>query len=273
VDTITINTASGPRTALVSNNTPKNAPLLLMLHGTGGNAHYAAAETRWEVFAQRHGFTVAFPQGLPVDPSTPPKFLTNPQRWNDGSTRPGDPFHTEVDDVAFLDALIEQFNAPKIFLCGFSNGAGMTFRYAVEGRHRLAAIAPVAGYCAVKPTPNTLSVPTLYIVGDADLLIPLRGGPVRLPWGGREVMRPSVAETLAPWAKAVGADGGRDWIEEPAGVTTIRYTGPVRMEQVIVNGLGHHWPAGLGQFNVRIAGPLSDRLDGCAKVWEFFEGS
>ena len=249
-----------------------------MLHGTGGNAHYAAKETRWEGFAARHGFTVAFPQGLPVDPSQQPKFLTNPQRWNDGSTRPGDPFHTEVDDVEYLDQLIEtmlrlyRINPARVFLSGFSTGAGMAFRFAAEGRQRLAAVAPVAGYCAVKPVPNSLAVPTLYIVGDADLLIPLHGGPVKLPWGGREVVRPSVAETLAPWARALGADGGRDWFEEPAGVTTIRYTGPVPMEQVVVAGLGHHWPGGLGQFNTRIAGPFSDRLNGCEKVLEFFTG-
>lgn len=247
-----------------------------MLHGTGGNAHFAAKETRWEAFAQRHNFNVVFPQGLPVDPSTPPKFLTNPQRWNDGSTRPGDPFHTETDDVKFLDQLIEtmlrvyRVDAKQVFLAGFSNGAGMAFRFAAERSERLAGVAPVAGYCAVAPAANSLKIPTLYMIGDADLLIPLLGGTVTLPWGSRQVVRPSVAETLAPWAKALGADGGRDWQELSPGVTTIRYTGPVLMEQVIVSGLGHHWPGGLGQFNTRIAGPLSDRLDGCQYVWDFF---
>jgi len=99
------------------------------------------------------------PDGLPVDPARPPSFLTNPKRWNDGSTRPGDPVHSDPDDVAFLDAVIAhaiahgQADAHRIYLTGFSNGAAMAFRYAAERPGTLAAVALLAGYCHVVSNP------------------------------------------------------------------------------------------------------------------------
>src|SRR5207244_2145167 len=82
-------------------------PAVAFLHGTGGTAAWADTEAGWSAFAARQGFVLALPEGVPVDPGKPPKFLTNPPRWNDGSTKPGDRLHTEADDVGFLTAVIE----------------------------------------------------------------------------------------------------------------------------------------------------------------------
>ena len=277
VDTITLQHDGHARTARLA--VPPSgscSALVVMLHGTGGNARYAAEETRWHEYAGPRQVAVLYPDGLPVDPANPPKFLTNPQRWNDGSAVPGEPFYSRVDDVGFLAALVEHVRASlnidrgRVLLSGFSNGAGMTFRIAAERPELFAAIAPVAGYCAVAPMCGSVPTPTLYISGDADLLIPLHGGPVQLPWGNRVVQRTSVAERLGPWAVALGCDGKRTRIEEEPGVIATTYTGPVPFVHLTVAGLGHHWPGGRGAFNPRIAGPLSHRLDGCARVWRFF---
>jgi polyhydroxybutyrate depolymerase len=248
-----------------------------MLHGTGGSAEFAAEETRWPTFADTHHLLVAFPDGLPLDPSRPPSFLTNPKRWNDGSTRPGDPFHTETDDVGFLSAVIRHAvqhtdaDPHRVYLTGFSNGAAMSFRFAAERPTELAAVAPLAGYCHVSPVAVSPPVPTLYIVGDQDLLIPLHGGPARLPWGNRVVERPTVEATLAKWAAAIGCDPTPTVVGEANGVREERFAGPVELTKVVVSGLGHHWPGGKAMFNPRIAGPPSDVLNGCERVWAFFE--
>ena len=102
MQTVTFNWPTGQRRSLLHGSnlggwTPR--PLVVMLHGTGGSAEFAAEETRWAEFAAEHDFLVAFPDALPVDPARPPSFLSNPKRWNDGSTRPGDPFHSDPDDV------------------------------------------------------------------------------------------------------------------------------------------------------------------------------
>jgi polyhydroxybutyrate depolymerase len=38
-----------------------------------------------------------------------------------------------------------------------------------------------------------------------------------------------------------------------------------------IEGLGHHWPGGRGEFNERIAGPPSNRVNATELIWEFFQ--
>ena len=293
METVTLTSGGHPRSALLFR--PPVAgpvPLVVMLHGTGGSAAFAADETGWAPYAAEQGFAVAFPDGLPVDPTSPPRFLTNPQRWNDGSSRPGDFPHADTDDVTFLADLIGELAARcgvdprRVYLTGFSNGAGMAFRFAAERGDLLAAVAPLAGYChigerpglprptqtaGVNPAARNVAVATLYIVGDTDLLIPLAGGTARLPWGNKVVSRPPVADTLAKWAGMIGCEPTPQVVSDADGVIESVYPGPVEFRAAVVAGLGHHWPGGKGQFNPRIGGPPSDRLDANARLWAFFE--
>ena len=50
------------------------------------------------------------------------------------------------------------------------------------------------------------------------------------------------------------------------------YRGPVEFRSITIDGLGHHWPGGQGRLNHKIGGPPSDRIDGTAAVWRFFQG-
>jgi polyhydroxybutyrate depolymerase len=60
-------------------------PVVVMFHGAGATAEWTAEETGWPAHADREGFIVVFPDGLPRDPSAPRQFLANPQIWNDGA--------------------------------------------------------------------------------------------------------------------------------------------------------------------------------------------
>jgi polyhydroxybutyrate depolymerase len=261
-----------PREWLLSS-APAGAPLVIFLTGTGGTAAWADHETGWSKLAAREGFALAIPEALPPDPTKPRSFLANPPRWNDGS--PPIFQQLDTDDVAFLDAVIDHaiqnLNvAVRAFVTGFSNGAGMAFRYAAERAERIAALAPVAGHCWVADPKPSRPVPTLYTVGTADLLIPLRGGDVRLPWGNRLTRRPPVNETLERWAIANGCSP----IPVPQREGTVRidrYPGPVRFDAVTIEGLGHHWPGGRAQLNARTAGPPSDAVNATEMIWEFFK--
>ncbi len=141
-------------------------PLVVFLHGSGATAAWSDDETGWSQLAQREGFALAIPQALPRDPEKPPKFLTNPTRWND--------HNPNTDDIAFLAAAIDDAvsrtaaNPRRVFVSGFSNGAGMTFRVATELTDRIAAIAPVAGHCSLPEPKPAQPVPTLYIIGSVD---------------------------------------------------------------------------------------------------------
>jgi polyhydroxybutyrate depolymerase len=246
-----------------------SAPLWLFLHGMGCTADWAIDETRLDSFARERGFGLVAPQALRPKPHEPAKFLTNAPRWNDGSKA------VEADDIGFLDAVLTdslartQAERSRVFVSGFSNGAAMAFRFAAERAERVAAVAPVAGHCWIEPKPSR-PVPTLYLIGDRDPLVPLHGGEIELPWGNRLVRRPSVLDTLERWAIANGCSP----VSELARVGAVRdelFPGPVPVRAVTVSGLGHHWPGGKGQLNPRIGGPTLNAVDANELMFDFFQ--
>ena len=251
--------------------------LVLILHGTGGSGLLAVEETGLAAFAARAGFAVAFPEGLPPDPDAPAKFLSNPQRWNDGSTRPGDKLHTATDDVGFLAAVVAdalgrtRSDPARVFLTGFSNGAGMAFRFVAERADLIRAIAPVAGHCWIDHPQPSRPVPTLFLIGNRDPLIPLGDGPVNLPWFSQPVPRPGIGRTLAKWAIGLGCAPVPKLVADAGGLREEEY-GPV-FRTITIDGLGHHWPGGKGLLNPRLGGPPSNRLNANERIWEFFRRS
>lgn len=251
-----------------------HAPLVVFLTGTGGTAAWADHETGWSKLATREGFALAIPEALPPDPSKPASFLHNPPRWNDGSPAFFD--SSNPDDVAFLtfviDDAVSRFGVDprRVFVTGFSNGSGMTFRFAAERADRIAAIAPVAGHLWVSEPKPSRPVPTLYTVGTRDLLLPFHGGEIRLPWTNRLVRRPPIADTLERWAAAIGCSPVSA-LQREGTVRIDRYPGPVTFDAVTVEGLGHHWPGGRAQLNPRMAGPPSDAVNATEMIWAFFK--
>lgn len=267
MESISVTVAGVERRYLLAGaSAPARRPVVVFLHGTGGTAAWADDETGWSAVAPREGFALAIPEGLPPDPTRPPKFLTNPQRWTEG------PEDVEFLSAAIADVLRRTGGDPRrVYLTGFSNGAELAFRFAAERAELLAAVAPVAGYCRVPAPRPTRPVPTLYVIGTADPLVPLRGGQVRLPWGGRLVSRPPVVETLEKWATALGCAPVSEVVSDDGGVREEVYPGPTEFRAVFVEELGHHWPAGKGQLNPRIGGKPSDRLNANEVIWAFFK--
>lgn len=284
---------------------PRQRSLVLFLHGTGAAVPWADTETGWSSAAQRHGFAIALPEALPLNPRLPANFRDNPTRWRAEddpttpaliSTPPGatakpaatpsvddpDPkvssLYPNVDDVAFLDAVIKDIQqrlnqqVTHVFLTGFSNGAAMVFRYAAARSERLTAVAPVAGYCRCSRQQQlNRPVTTLYMIGDADPLVPLRGGWVTSPWGNRLVQRPPVVDSLERWAALLGCSVISKVVEDNPEFRREVYPGPVPFHVVIVKGLGHHWPGGQGGWNSPLAGPHHARLQATEFIWRFFE--
>jgi polyhydroxybutyrate depolymerase len=275
----TVDVAGVSRTYYVAGASAVNAgarPLVIMLHGAGGTGEHAVRAYGWERKAEQEGFIVAGPDAWRPFPEWPANMLTNPRYWNDGSGR-GNAVIRNSDDIGFIDAMVEDIvrvtpvDRARIYVTGFSSGAGMAQHVAVERANRYAAIAPIAGIVAVPPTSPVRAVPFLYLSGDRDPLNPVQGGPVRLPWGNtitkpahgaisqrwRELngCPPPSRETIAPAVRLELASPCRDGVE-------VRY--------VLVEGLGHRWAGGArDMLPESIVGPASTALNITDTVWDF----
>lgn len=258
---------------------PARPPALVLgLHGGGGDGARFLTGNGWADLADAEGFVVVAPDGLPARPGLPAAFRTNPRVWNSGQL-PGLSPRSRIDDVAFLGELLDALRTRvphdpgRVFVAGHSMGAGMGFRVAEELSDRVAALATVAGVVAnPRPDPKR-PVPTLYIIGTEDPLLPPEGGESKTPWGTRRT--PPVAEYLATWAGANGCDTGGTVVSDAAGLRTVAYrpkagSGP-ELTAVYVEGHGHAWPGGTAHgLPERVLGPITGRLDATARMWEFF---
>lgn len=256
--------------------TSRGVPVVIMLDGRGGTPWTAMKSTGWSALADAEGFWAAYPEALRLDPNGPLHFLTNPQMWNAGRGS-SDVERPEVDDAGFLNQVIEDLVArgadpARIYMCGFSNGASMTFRFAAEHPARLAAIGTVAGHFRWGgETAPALPVPLAHFFGELDPLSPFNGGLVDLPWGKTE-WRPPARQSADAWARRNGWSAS-PCVERFDGVTRERWGEPGDPAEVVftaIADLGHVWPGGHRLLPESLVGPASDRLNATRNLWDFF---
>lgn len=252
-------------------------PLVLVLHGAGGDGAHALDNDGWAAKADKEGFLVVAPTGLPALPRLAANFKSNPRLWNSGQLPARSP-RKAIDDVAYVAALLDEIekrvpcDETRVFVTGHSNGGGMTFRLGAELSERFTAIAPVAGMMAVKDPKPKKPLPTLYVIGTKDPLQPLAGGEVKLPWGNRT--NGPVADYLTGWAKALGCEPEPKVTSEKDGLKRVEYpskSGGPTLSVIYVEGQGHTWPGGKATLPESVMGPITNTLNATDAIWEFFE--
>jgi poly(3-hydroxybutyrate) depolymerase len=252
-------------------------PLVLLLHGGGGDGAHILDKDGWAAKADKEGFLVVAPTGLPAAPRLAADFKTNPRVWNSGLLNPKSP-RAAISDVVYLGALLDEVqkrvphDRSRVFVTGHSNGAGMTFLVGAELSERFAAIAPVAGMMDVQDPKPKQPLPTLYIIGTKDPLVPLAGGEVKNPWGTKT--RLPVANYLASWAKALGCETEPKTLSDKDGLKRVQYpskSGGPKLSVVYIDGQGHTWPGGRATLPESVVGPTTDKLNATDAIWEFFE--
>ena len=149
---------------------PEGSPLVIMLPGAGGTAESFRQSTLFHETACPNGCTVVYVTGAP-NPGDP----SSPVSWNHDGKKTGN------DDVGFLMALAsfiqKTFNtdSKKCYAAGFSNGAFMCHRLAVEASDTFSAVIPVAGTMSDSvwnKVPDVCNISLLQITGEKDLVIP-----------------------------------------------------------------------------------------------------
>lgn len=248
--------------------TGDRVPLVIVLHGGGGNALNAETMTGFTDKAKAEGFIVVYPEGTS---GRGPLFT-----WNAGHCC-GYAMEQHVDDVGFIGALIDNLAArypidrARVYVTGMSNGAMMSHRVGIELSGKVAAIAPVVGAVfGDEPRPRS-RVSAIMINGMLDKAVPYSGGltdgRTRQAWDGTPT-KPALHQarfwaeanrcSLTPHIEDRGAylEGKHDC---PAGTGVTIYT---------VKDNGHAWPG--GKPGTRRADTPSTSLNATDVIWAFF---
>lgn len=241
-------------------------PLVIDLHGAGGNAESAEHMTGFTEKAKREGFIVVYPDGSGL-------LRTTVLTWNAGDCC-GYAMRENVDDVAFIKGLIDHLvgsypvDEGRIFVTGMSNGGMMAHRLGIELSGRVAAIAPVMGAVRVAEDSPAYPVPALMINGLLDKSIPIDGS-TKGGHAGHGPIIGSVIDQGVFWAKANGcADAPQE--VDTATLRRWHYPCPVGrdVDLLVVKDSGHAWPG--GERSPRTGVEPSRSLNATDVIWEFF---
>ncbi len=217
-------------------------PLVLDLHGSGGNAAGQARNSGLETLSTSERFIVA-------------TLEAEGGRWNVPVQS------NRADDVAYVADVITHVasrvctDETRVYATGFSGGGRMSSLLACQLGSRIAAIAPVSGLrfpgpCTGRP------IPVLTFHGLADPQNPYAGHAA----GRGAEWEESVPDALASWARHDSCKGDAIF-EDPSGpLSTMRYDGCTKgteVRMIRIDGLGHTW--------------TKVEVDTTSVMWQFFK--
>lgn len=248
----------------------KGAPLILALHGGGGDPDQFASASGLARAATRAGFAVAFPAGTGRRGE---RLLT----WNGGYCC-GSAARNGIDDIGFLKAVIKDaadrfgVDGSGVYLTGMSNGSILSETFAAKNPGMVRAVAGVSGTMDTSRTRVQGKVPALIIHGTADTMVPYEGGK-----GDTSLTRTNFASVasvvkafLAPWG-GVLAETSRTIDRKDDGtsviVTDYQKGGRVVLRLMKVEGGAHHWPGGR---KARLSEGKTQEIDANTEILRFF---
>lgn len=285
----------------ISVSTPADAattplPVVIFLHGGGGNAQNAQSTTCTNGNASdatclqgvgaREGFITVYANGYRRSSAL------NLRTWNAGG---GDTYACASgaacadgsDDVAYLSAVIDQvesgFNADasRVYVVGFSNGAAMAHRVGCELSDRVAAIVAVSGANELGADGGcapTSPVAVMHIHGTADACWTYDTS--RKVCADRDPLpKAGVAESTDAWLDALdceseGIESSMPDLDPADGTTTSVATfggcrGAVEVRILTVEGGGHVYPQGAKVREPRNRSDVVTKDFGNEQIWDW----
>ena len=215
----------------------ENAPLVVMLHGYGESAAGFKGKVHFEERACEKGYAVVYVTGAP-DPND----KTSANGWNSGIGEGGN------EDVGFLIALAKYlqdeygFDKERTFAVGFSNGAFMIHRLAMEAQDTYAAVVSVSGMMPeqvwdYKNAENNIGF--MQITGEKDDVVPKNSD-----GSAAHSKAPAIEDVMTYWAFSNGLNKA-DISDIGKRSTITKHTGTDSDKQVwdiFVKDARHSWP-------------------------------
>jgi polyhydroxybutyrate depolymerase len=230
-----------------------HVPLVIVLHGGGGDAETARQQSGMDAKADQDGFIAVYPIGT-----------TRRGRqvftWNAWRCC-GAALAQRVDDVGFIRVLVDtlageyRIDRKRIYATGHSNGGMLAYRLGCEAADVFAAIAPLSAALNTHECRAASPVSVIAFHGTADEHVLFEGGEPRRAFDLNKREDNSVAFAMDFWKKRDGCAAepkrSRDGRVVHDAWTCAEGTA---VELYATEGGGHVWPAG-----------ATDR------IWEFFK--
>lgn len=274
----------------------KRYPVVLVLHGIGGDAAVIAHISHFNRIADQNSFIAVYPNARDgrwtVAENDSVRNLGGFGRRRGGLGGDAEPRRDTgvgglpVDDMLFFNELLDQVeseysvDASRVFATGLSDGGIMDFRLGCELAGRIAAIAPV-GATFPEELQESCSdwfwraVPLLMINGTLDPVVPYNG---RLSYNSGHFLL-SAKDSVKAWAKmdSCGAKPVKTTIPAKTsnGLETRVETysdckdGSSAALYSVIKG-GHTWPGGEQYMPEERIGKTSNDFDAGEIIWKFF---
>lgn len=251
------------------------APLLMALHGGGGNMDLQADDQRYGLIklSEKYGIVAVFPNGIGALGGD--KLAT----WNAGNCC-GKSRDQAVDDVGFLRAVLADVEAQlaidkaRVYATGMSNGGMMAQRLACDAADVFTAVAPVAGTDNTRQCSPTrpVSIIEFHALDDDHVLFKGGAGEKAFPNRAQVTDFTSVPETIARWVQRNQCSAKAEKVLDVPGAHCEVHSGcqdGVTVELCVTDTGGHSWP---GAANTRMGkSPASQAISADELMWAFFQ--
>lgn len=253
-------------------------PLVMLMHGGGGNARTVEYVSQMSELADKEGFIVCYPNGYGRTETT--VFYS----WNTQFCC-GFATQDQSNDLLFLKELthhlLEEYlvDRSQVFAAGISNGGMMAHWLGAEMSGSYAAVGVIAGAIGGSPAEGRQEiqvndplgpVSVVLIHGKQDSVVPYKGG---LGKPGQFHSVRSFEDSILFWVTH-NQCSLVPVTEELAGGAVVRrtYTGGEEGTEVVayvLNNGTHAWPG--GRKGITLAGAPSNDLQATHVLWEFFQ--
>ncbi len=255
-----------PPRRLLRASVPVAWPLVIVLHGSAGDAGAIEQMSAMDSLADANLFLVAYPNG------TGGEFNLYPPDWNAG-TCCGGAYRDNVDDLGFITALIAQMSAKvpvdprRVYVAGFSAGGRMAYHVGCQLSATIAAIGVVSGSLVDDACVPTKGVPLFAVHGTDDPEVAF-DEPAPPPIGVVPLLAGNLPPAVQYWTALNKCTAGTNLTVSLSVVRTVFTACPNgEVQFYAVRGGSHGWPGGPVDPGSQ---PPMNELKASVLMWQFF---